>query len=50
MWIKIIQIGGYTTWGGYVEPNFIDLDKAIQKFESRGIGFIYVYQVIDFSS
>ena len=46
----MVQISRYTTWGGTVEPDFVDVVNSAQKFESGPIGYSFVCQVTDFSS
>lgn len=39
MFIEIVQIGGYKSWGGSVGSNFVDVIMSAEK--------LCVYQVID---
>lgn len=39
MFIENVQIGGYTSWGGYLGSNFVDVIMSAEK--------LCVYQVID---
>lgn len=45
-----MQIGRYTTWGGNVEPNSIDLIESTQIFESGGLGHSYAWARLQISA